>query len=67
MSIIYGANVTNGLFPEHWDPNTGNPIGGAHVFLPGYLLNSHILRGQCISQLVPALIVGMNTYSSNIC
>lgn len=27
MSIVYGANVTDGLFPEHWDGETGQPIG----------------------------------------
>ena len=38
MSIIYEANVTNGLFPEHWDPNTGGPIGRAYVSMQGCLL-----------------------------
>ena len=29
MSIVYGANVTEGLFPELWDGSSGEPIGGA--------------------------------------
>ena len=28
MSIVYEANVTDGLFPEHWDAETGQPLGG---------------------------------------
>ena len=31
MSIVYEANVTDGLFPEHWDAETGQPVGGKYT------------------------------------
>ena len=33
MSILYNANVTDGLFPDKWNGNTGEPVGSMYFLL----------------------------------
>ncbi|KIL65318.1 glycoside hydrolase family 47 protein [Amanita muscaria Koide BX008] len=52
MSIVYGANVSQGLFPDYWDGKTGKPMGSHLSAGAGidsgyeYLLKQYLLMGD---------------------